>query len=94
MMFNIFLRSVLGTGSSRRPDMHPNAPQARAAGLRPGTTKIKLLRWSSKFAGHLVAPEGGTLRWLDEFAGHNHMNHYDGLKLCPAITMILQHARP
>ena len=50
--------------------MHPNAPQARAAGLRPGHQKNKLLRWASNFAGHLVAPEGGTLRWLDEFAGH------------------------
>ena len=70
--------------------MHPNAPK-RGLRAAPGHNPIQTITMGFKIrrASNWLL----TLRWLDEFAGHSYLNHYDGLKLCPAFTMDLENAR-
>ena len=64
--------------------MHPNAPK-RGLRAAPGHNKIQTITMVFKIRRVLL--------WFDEFAGHI-VGHYDGLKICPVFTIILQRARP
>lgn len=70
--------------------MHPNAPK-RGLRAAPGhNNPIQTITMGFKICrafDWLL-----TLRWFDEFAGHI-VGHYDGLKICPAFTVDLEHAR-
>ena len=66
--------------------MHPNAPQARAAGLRPGHQKKTNYYDGLQISpGIWLPPKGGHYDGLMNSPGIYRLNHYDGLKLCPAI---------